>query len=104
MNVVTPSPSSSSSSTSWVHGVSHHHGHGDGYDDDDDDDDGHVEKEVDDDDDDGMVLPPHEYIARKLARSQISSFSVCEGMGRTLKGRDLRIVRNAILTRAGFLE
>ncbi|KAJ8432586.1 hypothetical protein Cgig2_008671 [Carnegiea gigantea] len=99
MNVVTPS--SSSSTTSWVHGLSRHHGHGDGYDDGNDDDDGHVEK--DDDDDDGMV-PPHEYIARKLARSQISSFSVCEGMGRTLKGRDLRKVRNAILTRTGFLE
>ncbi|KAJ8761824.1 hypothetical protein K2173_004673 [Erythroxylum novogranatense] len=55
------------------------------------------------DDDDGMV-PPHEWIARKLARSQISSFSVCEGFGRTLKGRELSKVRNAILTKTGFLE
>ncbi|KAL3821052.1 hypothetical protein ACJIZ3_006957 [Penstemon smallii] len=31
------------------------------------------------------VIPPHELIAR----NQISSFSVCEGAGRTLKGRDL---------------
>ncbi|XP_060973116.1 protein S40-2 [Cannabis sativa] len=55
------------------------------------------------DDDDGMV-PPHEWIARKLARNQISSFSVCEGIGRTLKGRDLSKVRNAVLTKTGFLE
>ncbi|XP_058001337.1 protein S40-5 isoform X1 [Hevea brasiliensis] len=49
-------------------------------------------------------LPPHELIARRLARSQISSFSVFEGVGRTLKGRDLSKVRNAVLTRTGFLE
>ncbi|KAF9589267.1 hypothetical protein IFM89_022185 [Coptis chinensis] len=40
--------------------------------------------EVDDGDEDEWV-PPHEWIAKKLARSQISSFSVCEGAGRTLK-------------------
>ncbi|XP_021758932.1 uncharacterized protein LOC110723847 [Chenopodium quinoa] len=48
-------------------------------------------------------LPPHEWLAKKLARSQISSFSVCEGVGRTLKGRDLSRVRNAILSKTGFL-
>ncbi|CAH9081565.1 unnamed protein product [Cuscuta epithymum] len=53
--------------------------------------------------DEGMV-PPHEYIARRLARTQIASFSMCEGIGRTLKGRDLSKVRNAILTKTGFLE
>ncbi|KAK9084818.1 hypothetical protein Sjap_025229 [Stephania japonica] len=58
---------------------------------------------IDGDEYDGK-LPPHEWIARKLARSQISSFSVCEGVGRTLKGRDLSNVRDAILTRTGFLE
>lgn len=58
----------------------------------------------DDDDDDDDMVPPHEWIARKLARSQISSFSVCEGIGRTLKGRDLSKVRNAILTKTGFIE
>ncbi|CAI0407215.1 unnamed protein product [Linum tenue] len=57
-----------------------------------------------DDDGDDDVVPPHEWLAKKLARSQISSFSVCEGMGRTLKGRDLSKVRNAILTKTGFLE
>ncbi|XP_021905821.1 uncharacterized protein LOC110820610 [Carica papaya] len=60
----------------------------------------------DDEDDDGydLKLPPHEFLARRLARSQISSFSVFEGVGRTLKGRDLSKVRNAVLTKTGFLE
>ncbi|XP_077211001.1 uncharacterized protein LOC143846450 [Tasmannia lanceolata] len=71
-------------------------GHGHGHDDVVDDDEG-----VDDDDD---WIPPHELVAKKLASAQISSFSVCEGVGRTLKGRDLSKVRNAILTRTGFLE
>ena len=71
-------------------------GYGDHYGDDDDDD--------DDGEDEDDMIPPHEWIARKLARSQISSFSVCEGIGRTLKGRDLSKVRNAILTKTGFIE
>ncbi|XP_038981940.1 46 kDa FK506-binding nuclear protein [Phoenix dactylifera] len=50
--------------------------------DDDDDDD-------DDEDDDDDKVPPHEWLAKKMARSQIPSFSMCEGAGRTLKGRDL---------------
>lgn len=58
----------------------------------------------DDDDDDETKLPPHEWLAKKYARSQISSFSVFEGVGRTLKGRDLSRVRNAVLTKTGFLE
>ena len=33
-----------------------------------------------------------------------ASFSVREGAGRTLKGRDLRRVRNAVLRRTGFLD
>jgi hypothetical protein len=73
-------------------GGEYHGNYGGGYDD------------YDDDDDDGDMVPPHEWIAKKLARSQISSFSVCEGIGRTLKGRDLSKVRNAILTKTGFLE
>ncbi|CAH9052546.1 unnamed protein product [Cuscuta epithymum] len=49
--------------------------------------------------------PPHEWLARKHARDhRISSSSVCEGVGRTLKGRDLSRVRNAVLTKTGFLE
>lgn len=58
----------------------------------------------DEDDDDDDRIPPHEWIEKKLARSQISSFSMCEGAGRTLKGRDLSKVRNAVLTKTGFLE
>lgn len=57
-----------------------------------------------DDDDDGCMVPPHEWVARKLAKTQISSFSMCEGVGRTLKGRDLSKMRNAVLTKTGFLE
>lgn len=78
-----------------------------GSDDDDDDgglNDGQGSDEDDDDDEDNYKLPPHEFIARRLARSHISSFSVFEGVGRTLKGRDLSKVRNAVLTKTGFLE
>jgi len=56
------------------------------------------------DDEDDDMMAPHEWIARRLARRQISSFSVCEGIGRTLKGRDLSKVRNAILAKTGFIE
>ncbi|KAJ9540235.1 hypothetical protein OSB04_026741 [Centaurea solstitialis] len=63
------------------------HDHDVGFDDDDEDDDDNYEK-----------LPPHEY----LARTRIASFSVHEGVGRTLKGRDLSRVRNAIWKQTGF--
>ncbi|CAI9783186.1 unnamed protein product [Fraxinus pennsylvanica] len=43
-------------------------------------------------------IPPHEY----LARTRVASFSVHEGVGRTLKGRDLSRVRNAIWKQTGF--
>ncbi|KAM3340286.1 hypothetical protein P3S68_030156 [Capsicum galapagoense] len=43
-------------------------------------------------------IPPHEY----LARTRVASFSVQEGMGRTLKGRDLSRVRNAVWKQTGF--
>ncbi|KAL2247629.1 uncharacterized protein LOC105176685 [Sesamum indicum] len=58
------------------------------------------EDDKDVDGEDGNVIPPHEWIAR----NRISSFSMCEGVGRTLKGRDLSRVRNAVLTKTGFLE
>ncbi|KAK8490352.1 hypothetical protein V6N13_030156 [Hibiscus sabdariffa] len=48
-------------------------------------------------DGDGRV-PPHEYLARRRG----ASFSVHEGIGRTLKGRDLRCVRNAVWKETGF--
>ncbi|KAJ1264793.1 hypothetical protein BS78_08G028600 [Paspalum vaginatum] len=46
------------------------------------------------------VVPPHEIVARRAAAHS----SVLEGAGRTLKGRDLRRVRNAVLRRTGFLD
>ncbi|BAT88627.1 hypothetical protein LR48_Vigan583s001000 [Vigna angularis] len=65
---------------------------------------GYSDDEEEEEDEYDTKLPPHEFIARRLARSQISSFSVFEGVGRTLKGRDLSKVRNAVLTKTGFLE
>ncbi|GMY14747.1 Senescence regulator [Fagus crenata] len=58
------------------------------------------DEDVDDDDyeDQDNRLPPHEY----LARTRGASFSVHEGVGRTLKGMDLRRVRNAIWEKVGF--
>ncbi|KAF3322446.1 hypothetical protein FCM35_KLT13587 [Carex littledalei] len=60
------------------------------------------EEETDKTEEDGMeeMVPPHVIVAR----SHISSFSVLEGAGRTLKGRDLRRVRNAVLQKTGFLD
>ncbi|KAL3642577.1 hypothetical protein CASFOL_013392 [Castilleja foliolosa] len=55
--------------------------------------------ESDDWGDDGNdKIPPHEY----LARTRVASLSVHEGVGRTLKGRDLSRVRNAIWKKTGF--
>ncbi|CAI0407202.1 unnamed protein product [Linum tenue] len=62
----------------------------------------HEMSDHDDDDSDGMV-PPHEYLAREYARGRKSGgASVFEGVGRTLKGRDLRRVRDAVWSQTGF--
>ncbi|OIV92162.1 hypothetical protein TanjilG_18734 [Lupinus angustifolius] len=53
---------------------------------------------IEDFDDGSLRVPPHEY----LARTREASHSVHEGRGRTLKGRDLRSVRNAIWKKFGF--
>ncbi|XP_065865387.1 protein S40-7 [Euphorbia lathyris] len=65
--------------------------------------------EIDEDEDEGdgggggdAMLPPHEIVAR--SQSPILACSVLEGVGRTLKGRDLRQVRNAVWRRTGFLD
>ncbi|GAB4824659.1 hypothetical protein Ancab_007531 [Ancistrocladus abbreviatus] len=55
-------------------------------------------------DDDGEMLPPHEIVARQSAKSPVLSCSVLEGAGRTLKGRDLRQVRNAVFRQTGFID
>ncbi|CAI0540623.1 unnamed protein product [Linum tenue] len=39
-----------------------------------------------------------------MVRTRIASFSVHEGVGRTLKGRDLSRVRNAIWEKTGFQD
>lgn len=57
-----------------------------------------------DDDGDNEILPPHELVARGSGVSPKTTFSVLEGVGRTLKGRDLRQVRNAIWRKTGFLD
>ncbi|XP_073290548.1 protein S40-4-like [Primulina huaijiensis] len=49
-------------------------------------------------------VPPHEFLARQMAMTRIGSFSVHEGIGRTLKGRELRRVRNAIWQKTGFQD
>ncbi|XP_022777411.1 uncharacterized protein LOC111318809 [Durio zibethinus] len=61
------------------------------------------------DSDDGLddveseMVPPHEYLARAYARSKKSGgASVFEGVGRTLKGRDMRRVRDAVWSQTGF--
>ncbi|KAL7173928.1 hypothetical protein ACSBR2_033231 [Camellia fascicularis] len=58
----------------------------------------------DDDDDevDGEMLPPHEVVASR--QSPLVACSVLEGVGRTLKGRDLRQVRNAVFRKTGFID
>ncbi|KAL1544058.1 hypothetical protein AAHA92_20958 [Salvia divinorum] len=49
-----------------------------------------------------VMLPPHEVVAAR--NSPMLANSVLEGAGRTLKGRDLRQVRNAIWRKTGFLD
>ncbi|KAG2600686.1 hypothetical protein PVAP13_5KG538700 [Panicum virgatum] len=59
----------------------------------------------DDDDDDGAgIVPPHVLAARRCPDEWRVASSVCVGHGRTLKGRDLRTVRNAVLHMTGFLS
>lgn len=48
-----------------------------------------------------VVVPPHEIVAQSHATA---AFSVFEGAGRTLKGRDLRRVRDAVFRKTGFLD
>ncbi|EXB54595.1 hypothetical protein L484_019165 [Morus notabilis] len=60
--------------------------------------------EDDAEEEDDKVLPPHEIVARGSGVSPKTTFSVLEGVGRTLKGRDLRQVRNAIWRKTGFLD
>lgn len=54
-------------------------------------------------DDSAELIPPHEYLARQYASSRkMAANSVFEGIGRTLKGRDLSRVRDAVWSQTGF--
>lgn len=54
-------------------------------------------------DHDSDLVPPHEYLARAYAQSRNSAAnSVFVGVGRTLKGRDLSRVRDAVWSQTGF--
>ncbi|KAL1829826.1 hypothetical protein ACET3Z_008238 [Daucus carota] len=44
-------------------------------------------------------VPPHEYLARSR---NSAAYSVFEGVGRTLKGRDMSRVRDAVWSQTGF--
>ncbi|XP_057513158.1 protein S40-7-like [Actinidia eriantha] len=57
--------------------------------------------ELADVDDGDEMLPPHEIVSRGSAILPKTTFSVLEGVGRTLKGRDLRQVRNAVWRKTG---
>lgn len=59
---------------------------------------------ADDEEEGGGIVPPHELVARECAKSVSFSFSVREGVGRTLRGRDLDHVRTAVLRKTGFLD
>lgn len=60
------------------------------------------EEEEDGDRDSELMVPPHVMVRRRLEEKM--AFSVCYGMGRTLKGRDLSEMRNSVLRMTGFLE
>ncbi|CAL5409537.1 unnamed protein product [Camellia sinensis] len=49
---------------------------------------------------DSEMVPPHEFLAREYRR--MAAKSVFEGVGRTLKGRDLSRVRDAVWSQTGF--
>ena len=56
-----------------------------------------------DDDRELEMVPPHEYLAREYAASRkMAATSVLEGVGRTLKGRDMSRVRDAVWSQTGF--
>ncbi|XP_039116290.1 uncharacterized protein LOC120251720 [Dioscorea cayenensis subsp. rotundata] len=55
--------------------------------------------------DDGKteMIPPHVLVSRR-GKTGNMAFSLCSGHGRTLKGRDLRHVRDSVLRMTGYLE
>ncbi|KAF8051895.1 hypothetical protein N665_1655s0002 [Sinapis alba] len=65
----------------------------------------HELEEEEEEEEPGM-MPPHEYVAKSEARRSRKmgggGRSMFEGVGRTLKGRELRRVRDAIWSQTGF--
>lgn len=57
-----------------------------------------------DKDDLTRIVPPHVLVARRRLGGRTAAYSMCAGKGRTLKGRDLRDVRNRVLKMTGFIE
>ncbi|XP_052180693.1 uncharacterized protein LOC127793931 [Diospyros lotus] len=51
-------------------------------------------------DEDSEIVPPHVYLAREYR--EMAAKSVFEGVGRTLKGRDMSRVRDAVWSQTGF--
>ncbi|XP_062231965.1 protein S40-1-like [Phragmites australis] len=51
-----------------------------------------------------MIVPPHVLVERGRFGGRTAAYSMCAGKGRTLKGRDLRDVRNLVLKMTGFIE
>ncbi|URD97459.1 hypothetical protein MUK42_30494 [Musa troglodytarum] len=58
------------------------------------------EEEEEEEETGGEWLPPHEYLAR--VQGKTTGTSVLEGAGRTLKGRDMSRVRDAVWSQTGF--
>lgn len=52
------------------------------------------------------MIPPHEILAMRTAsrRMTVVAYSMVEGIGRTLKGRDQCNFRNAVFLRTGYLD
>ncbi|KAF8090702.1 hypothetical protein N665_0469s0037 [Sinapis alba] len=64
-----------------------------------------IHESEEEEDEESGVMPPHEYLAKSQKRRSRKSgggASVFEGVGRTLKGRELRRVRDAIWSQTGF--
>jgi hypothetical protein len=55
---------------------------------------------------DGAMLPPHEVVERTSAggAGRVTPFWTLQDVGRTLKGRDLRRLRDAVLRQTGWLD
>ncbi|KAJ3678930.1 hypothetical protein LUZ61_021094 [Rhynchospora tenuis] len=51
----------------------------------------------------GELVPPHVLVDRRRNNGRLA-FSLCSSQGRTLKGRELRQLRNAVWRLTGFID